>query len=302
MAHFRTVQTRMWREDEWYLDLPTDARYFWIYLFTNPSASICGMYRLPIKTIVNESGLPEKRVKELFTLFAQAGKAHYEDGVIWVVRMRENQLGGRISQNQQTGIDKDLAKIPPCPLKNRYLQHYGYPIDTLLQTPDTLSIGVRYDTVTDTLHNDTVEGAAAPQPPQPGPKQAASLPAAIQVYEDNGGKYKSGKLSDGTTYRDKARQFITEHVTDTPESLMLWGRVVAGYTSQWAKTSYTIMVNDYYLMGYAPGDKKPGRSNGNGKLATGFGLSSLSGGAKAPEPTAEFLAEWARLNEPDGPG
>jgi len=146
------------------------------------------------------------------------------------------------------------------------------------------------------------KGAAAPQPPKSNPKQAASLPAAIQVYEDNGGKYKSGKLSDGTTYKDKARQFITEHVTDTPESLALWGRVVAGYTAQWAKTSYTIMVNDYYLMGYAPGDKKPGRSNHNGNLAKSFGLSSLSGGAKAPEPTAEFIAEWNRLNEPERAG
>ena len=46
-AEFRSVQTRMWREDEWFQDLDTDARLLFIYLFTNPSASISGIYRLP---------------------------------------------------------------------------------------------------------------------------------------------------------------------------------------------------------------------------------------------------------------
>ena len=33
--------------------LPTDARLLWIYLFTNPSASVSGIYKLPLRTMAN---------------------------------------------------------------------------------------------------------------------------------------------------------------------------------------------------------------------------------------------------------
>ena len=46
-AEYRSVHTEMWRADDWFQELPLDARLFWIYLFTNPSASVAGIYRLP---------------------------------------------------------------------------------------------------------------------------------------------------------------------------------------------------------------------------------------------------------------
>lgn len=146
-AEFRSVQTRMWREDEWFQDLDTDARLLFIYLFTNPSASISGIYRLPLRTMAFESGLPVQRVQQLLNQFSEQDKAHYADGVIWVVKMRDNQLPGRISTQVETRLAKDIASIPDCELKRRYLIAYGYPIDTLsiLRATDTDT-----DTVTDT--------------------------------------------------------------------------------------------------------------------------------------------------------
>ena len=153
-AEYRSVQTRMWREDEWFQSLDTDARLLFIYLFTNPSASIAGIYRLPLRTIEFESGLDKARITELLTQFSAANKAHYADGVVWVVKMRENQIPGAISPKVQVRLDKDIAAIPNCPLKIRYLKHYGYPIDTL-------SILDRTDTETDTVtetHTPTANG------------------------------------------------------------------------------------------------------------------------------------------------
>ena len=124
-ADFRSVQTRMWREDEWFQSLDTEARLLFIYLFTNPSASISGIYRLPIRTMAFESGLPVERVQKLLAQFSKANKAHYADGVVWVVRMRENQLPGVISPKIQVRLDKDIVSIPDCELKNRYLIAYG---------------------------------------------------------------------------------------------------------------------------------------------------------------------------------
>lgn len=158
-AEYRSVQTRMWREDDWFQSLPTDARLLFIYLFTNPSASIAGIYRLPLRTIEFESGIPAERVKELLTQFSAENKAHYDNGVVWVVKMRENQLPGKsISHLVKIRLDKDVASIPDCPLKIRYLKHYGYPIDTL-SIPRATETDT--DTETETETKPTKEDAVA---------------------------------------------------------------------------------------------------------------------------------------------
>lgn len=95
--------------------------------------------------------------------------------------------------------------------------------------------------------------------------QPAALPASVRVYEANGGKYPTGTLIDGTSKKDHARIYIAEHVTDSPESLALWGKVVFAYQAQWSAKSYTVMVNDYYARGRIPGqptgkEKMPSKS------------------------------------------
>lgn len=140
----------MWREDDWFQGLPTDARLLFIYLFTNPSASIAGIYRLPLRTIEFESGIPTARIKELFAEFSAANKAHFDNGVVWVVKMRENQLPGSISKPLEVRLSRDIAAIPDCPLKTRYLMHYAYPIDTL-SIPRATETETDTDTSTDGL-------------------------------------------------------------------------------------------------------------------------------------------------------
>ena len=178
-AEYRSVQTRMWREDEWFQGLPTDARLLFIYLFTNPSASIAGIYRLPLRTIEFESGVPAERVKELLAQFSTANKAHYDSGVVWVVKMRENQLpGATLSPKVRVRLDKDIAAIPDCPLKTKYLTHYGYPMDTL-------SIPICTETITDTdTDTDPIVVVVAPAPPELAPAaEPAPTPAAAPAKE-----------------------------------------------------------------------------------------------------------------------
>jgi hypothetical protein len=171
-AELRSVQTRMWREDEWFQSLPTDARLLFIYLFTNPSASVSGIYRLPLRTIEFESGIPGKRVKELLAEFSAANKVHFEDGVVWVVKMRENQIPGKVVGTVQTRIDKDVATIPDGRVKRAYLAKYTQGIEDAIYPIDTLSIPVATDTETDT---DTVTSRPTGiSPSKPTPKPATT--------------------------------------------------------------------------------------------------------------------------------
>lgn len=96
------------------------------------------------------------------------------------------------------------------------------------------------------------------------PAAPPRLPDAAQVYVDNGGTFPTGKLNDGTAKKERAIQFIADHVPCDPESLALWGRVVAGYCAQWSPKSYTVMINDYFAIGRVPGQPKP-PANGNGR-------------------------------------
>jgi len=115
-------------------------------------------------------------------------------------------------------------------------------------------------------------GASAPA----GKPASPPLPPAAQVFEDNGGKWAKGTLQDGTSKKDRAISWITERVADTPESLKLWGEVVAGYSAQWSAYSYTVMVNDYYLKGRVPGEARPSSgSNGNGKPRENAALAAV---------------------------
>lgn len=148
-----------------------------------------------------------------------------------------------------------------------------------------------------TLTELTAKECSAPTTTAAAPP--ASLPEAVKVYEKHGGTYPAGKLTDGTSKRDRARQFIAEHIRDDPTSLALWGRVVAGYCAQWSSKSYTVMINDYYLAGKVPGE----RSNSNGKSGThrAPGLASLRSAiddeydaANTPDKLAAAQAEWNR--------
>jgi hypothetical protein len=82
-----------------------------------------------------------------------------------------------------------------------------------------------------------------------------SLPPQIQTYVDNGGKFQSGKLTDGISKKDHAIEFILSKVGNDPRSLELWGKVVKGYCAQWSSHSYTVMVNEYYLENRIPGER-----------------------------------------------
>ena len=156
MADFRTIKTAMWREDDWFLDLETDAKLFWIYLFSNPSASVAGIYRLSERTMSHETGLSIERVGQLLAEFAQAGKAYFSNGVLWVVRMREHQETSSIKV--QTRIKNDIAGLPKeNQVYRMYCARYG--IDTVSIPIPTVTV-----TVTDTV---CVTGDASQDEPQP---------------------------------------------------------------------------------------------------------------------------------------
>ena len=248
-AEFRSVQTRMWREDEWFQELDTDARLLFIYLFTNPSASISGIYRLPLRTMAFESGLDIDRVRRLLDMFAKAGKVIFSDGIVWVVRMRENQLPGKVSPQVQARLDKDIASIPDCEVKRNYMIKYGYPIDTLSihadLCADTLSMLRATDTDTDTELDTDTETELDTELLAPNgvvPMAQTSIVSALTPSNGNG-KHEKPKRE-----RSDKQKELDDWVNALAVALEFDAKIPGAY-AKWTKIG-----KGYAAAGYVPAD------------------------------------------------
>ena len=126
MANYRQIHVSIWK-DEWFLDLEPQAKLLFIYLFSNESTSLAGIYKLPIKVIEFETGLDLQYIIDTLSEFELMGKVHYQDGIVWVVKMRR--YHETKSPKVLKRINDDIASIPDCPLKIQY----QYSMDTKLQ-------------------------------------------------------------------------------------------------------------------------------------------------------------------------
>ncbi len=133
MANYRQIHVSIWK-DEWFMELNPQEKVLFIYLFSNESTSLTGLYKLPMRVIAFETGLKKDFILSTLEKFSQAGKVHYQDGIVWVVNL------SRYHQTKSPKVDirkaKDIDGIPDCELKRLYLDwniQYRYTIDTRLQ-------------------------------------------------------------------------------------------------------------------------------------------------------------------------
>jgi hypothetical protein len=131
MAGYRQFHTKFWK-DEWLIDLEPMERYLFSYLFTNELSSISGLYKLPLKVIINETGLQPNFINKALAKFQVAKKIFYKDGVIWVVNMKNHHKNA--SPLTMKKVNNDIDEIGDCAVKRAYLYHEEtgkYSIDTI---------------------------------------------------------------------------------------------------------------------------------------------------------------------------
>ena len=140
MPNFRQIHVSIWK-DTWFLDLEPDEKLLFIYLFSNESTSLSGMYRLSAKVVSFETSIDKKRMAEIMDKFAKAGKVYTDGDVIWVVHMRK--YHETKSSKVLTRIASDIADIQDCTLKRKYIAYYNQKIpypnnEKSLDTPPQL--------------------------------------------------------------------------------------------------------------------------------------------------------------------
>ena len=111
----RIIHTRIW-EDDWFVELPLEAQYLWLYLLTNSRINLCGMYRLSDRTILNETKIKKSHLEELKSTLEP--KAIFIEG--WVYIPKSQSLGGYKGELIESGIKKEMQDVP-SPVKSEFL-------------------------------------------------------------------------------------------------------------------------------------------------------------------------------------
>ena len=126
----RIVKTNIWLDDEM-LDLPTLSRYFFQYLLTCPYIELTGIFKLPHRHALTETGLTESEFSEAAAKLQKIKKAFFYKEWVYIVK---TDLHNKYSVSKKTVVafDKELQNIPKD-ISDHFLKHYPYvyPIDTL---------------------------------------------------------------------------------------------------------------------------------------------------------------------------
>lgn len=212
MAGYRQFHTKFWK-DEWLIDLEPLERYLFTYLFTNDLSSISGIYKLPYKVILNETGLEPAFVDKTLKKFEDAQKILYRDGVMWVVKMGLHHKNA--SPLTMKKVEADVALIGDCLVK----MAYEYYKKTGEYSIDMVSIPILKSESKIEKENIAPE-AGAVETPFDGPIKNMGAFQALQKYEANKEQDYSW-LPEGT--RPLAQAFYSASgITPTAKERGLW--------------------------------------------------------------------------------
>jgi len=140
MANYRQIHVSIWK-DTYFLELDPKEKLLFVYLFSNESSSLAGIYEISIKVICFETGLDNDFVVNALDKFEKDEKIYYQNGIVWVKNLRKYNKGG---QTVYKRVIADIQLIPDCELKKRYLDYYRvdipyiYPMDTLSKNNSSL--------------------------------------------------------------------------------------------------------------------------------------------------------------------
>ncbi len=114
------IYTKFWY-DNYISALSAKEKLLFIYLISNEKVNICGIYELPDKYILLDTGLKQKELEIIKEKFMQDGKFAFIDG--WVKIMNFDNYNSFSGELNDKAKEKELAIIP------QEILDFIYPID-----------------------------------------------------------------------------------------------------------------------------------------------------------------------------
>lgn len=108
MAKSRIINTRFW-DDPYIVDLNHLEKLVFLYSLSNPLTEISGVYEIPMRRIVYDTGIDKEMLLKIFDRFAKDKKIYYIDGWIYLKNFSKHQ-----HQNPSVirGAERALSLVP----------------------------------------------------------------------------------------------------------------------------------------------------------------------------------------------
>lgn len=139
---FRTVHTKIW-QDEWFSSLSRASKLVFIYLITNRSIGMSGIYELPDRVICFDTGLNQSEIDPVKEELAP--KVSFFKGWVFVKNStRYNTFKGKkleVAKNNEVSlVPLDVKKALVEGKDDRVSIPHRYPSDTSISSPININI------------------------------------------------------------------------------------------------------------------------------------------------------------------
>ena len=129
----RIIHTKVHFQDNWFYTLPIEYKYLFIYLFTNSYIGMTGIYELPDRVIILETGVSKELWEKAKKRFQKDKKAGFYKG--WVCIVNAIKYANYSGPKNEVAYKRELASIPKKVLdyfSNTLSIPYIYPSDTTI--------------------------------------------------------------------------------------------------------------------------------------------------------------------------
>lgn len=126
----RIIYTDFWR-DNYISELSAKEKLAFIYLLTNDSVNICGIYQIPDKYVRMELDLSPKEWDDIKAKFINDGKFYFKNG--WVKILNYEKFNSYTGEKNESAKNRELSVVP------REMIEYQYSIDRVSATADSLN-------------------------------------------------------------------------------------------------------------------------------------------------------------------
>lgn len=132
----RSINTKFW-DDSYIIELSPLEKYLFLYLLTNSSTNLAGVYEITLKKIAFDTGLEKKEIEKIFKKLSEDKKIIYMDGYLIIKNFLKNQS---FNNSMIKNVEKTINRLPPN-IKKTFLDFVNPStiLDTMFTDSNSLS-------------------------------------------------------------------------------------------------------------------------------------------------------------------
>lgn len=146
----RLIDTELWNNEEIIENFTAEDKYFWLYLLTSPHNNICGVFKNSPTLIARDMGLHKDTIVNLLYRFEKVHNLIFADKETnEILILNWYKWNWTKSPKILTMIEKELNSLKSVKLVELLEERIGL----IFEDKDTVSIGYRYPTNTNSISN-----------------------------------------------------------------------------------------------------------------------------------------------------